>query len=323
MTSRDPEPKISVIIAAYNAEATLGLQLQALSKQCSAPAFEVLVVDNRCTDGTVSVARRWAKAGRLDLRVVPAQQHQGASYARNVGAAHARAERLLFCDADDVVSAHWVDHGLKSFATTDLWSGSALVVGDALYGSNDLNTIRAAIPTGHPFRLPRVKQNTPFPVLMGGNFGCTAVLFRQLRGFDQSFASNGEDNDFAFRAQRAGHQVYDAESVTIAYRGRWDPSVRRRLTRKSAKSHAKLATRYRARNLSAYPRTGVEAAKILAFPLATVLGRRTWDWEDFGYRIARWRGFAEGRLLYGLLHRDTGAKLGVGLEAGEDRSANR
>ncbi|MDO5618396.1 glycosyltransferase family 2 protein [Kocuria sp.] len=314
MTPRDPEPQVSVIIPAHNAEATLGLQLLALAAQDSAPVFEVLVVDNRSTDGTASLASRCGEDIALDLRVITADQHQGASYARNVGAAHARAPRLMFCDADDVVSTHWVHHGLLSFASTDLWSGSALVVGDDVYDTNDLEVIRAAIPTGYPFREPLVKQHTVFPILMGGNFGCTAEIFGQLQGFDQSFASNGEDNDFAFRAQQVGHHIYDAESVTLAYRGRWQPSVRRRLARRSARSHAMLATRYGARNQSSYPRTVVEAAKILAFPVAAVAGRRQWDSEEFGYRIARWIGFVEGRLRYGLLKRDTGPRLGVGLE---------
>lgn len=305
-------PIISVIIPAFNAEQTLGLQLRALARQTDAPPFEVLVADNRSTDTTAEVARSVGEAEWLDVRVVSAAEHQGTSYARNVAASQARADLLMFCDADDVVGEYWLAHGLRAFDTTDLWTGGALLVTDDVYATEDIDAIRAAFFDGLPYAPPEQTQTSDFPVLSGGNFGCTAALFRQLGGFDQSFPINGEDNDFAFRAKWAGHEMYDASNVTLAYRGRWEPAVRRKLARRSARSHAQLVSRYHVRHLSPYPRTLVEAGKILVYPLVAATGRRPWDREEFGYRLARWCGFAEGRLRYGYLKQDPGPQLGVG-----------
>ena len=87
-------PKLSVIIPAYNAAASLGECLAALKRQEGAPDFEVLVVDDASTDATAEIARQ---AGVIYLRQ---EQNLGAAAARNRGAKQAQGELLLFLDAD-------------------------------------------------------------------------------------------------------------------------------------------------------------------------------------------------------------------------------
>ena len=94
---------VSVVIPARNAARTLDAQLQALAAQRFPAEWEVLVSDNGSTDATRAVAVEWA--GRIPLlRVIDASARPGASAARNLGAAAAHGELLLFCDADDVVA---------------------------------------------------------------------------------------------------------------------------------------------------------------------------------------------------------------------------
>ncbi|HYO85436.1 MAG TPA: glycosyltransferase, partial [Dermatophilaceae bacterium] len=64
------EPELSVVIACFNAESTLGLQLDALSGQLNPVRFEVILCDNGCTDGSVPLALSYRD--RLDVRVVDA-----------------------------------------------------------------------------------------------------------------------------------------------------------------------------------------------------------------------------------------------------------
>src|SRR5690606_34073255 len=107
MTADLPTPEASVVIAAFNAERTLGEQLAALSRQAVRFPWEVLVCDNGSTDGTVAVVTEWQ--GRLpQLRLVDASARRGPGAARNAGAARALSPLLLFCDADDVVADDWL-----------------------------------------------------------------------------------------------------------------------------------------------------------------------------------------------------------------------
>lgn len=308
------EPLVSVIIPAFNAADTIGMQLDSLADQAAAPPFEVIVVDDGSADATARQAIGHGTALGLNLRVVSATVHQGASYARNVGARHARTNLLMFCDADDVLGESWLYNGLQCFRTAEFWSGSARLLTDDQFNTDSYAHVRSHFPSSSKFEIPNVEQSGRFPILNGNTFGIRKHLFYKLGGFDQSFGSNGEDNEFGYRAARAGHQHADAHCVTVGYRGRWEPKVRRKLARRSARSHALLVTRYGVRHLSPYPHTVPEAGKVLLYPLLAVAGVRKKNWEEYGYRIARWIGFAEGRLRYGVLKQDRGPMLGVGLE---------
>jgi hypothetical protein len=88
-------PAFSVVIAAYNAEATLGRAIQSVLDQ-TWPAHELIVVDDGSTDGTAAVARSFGE------RITCIQQpNAGVSAARNAGVARASGDWLAFLDADD------------------------------------------------------------------------------------------------------------------------------------------------------------------------------------------------------------------------------
>lgn len=87
--------KISVVIAAYNASATLGRAIQSVLNQ-TRPADEIIVVDDGSTDGTAEVA------GQFGFRIkVISQPNGGASVARNTGIENASGDWIAFLDADD------------------------------------------------------------------------------------------------------------------------------------------------------------------------------------------------------------------------------
>jgi polysaccharide pyruvyl transferase WcaK-like protein len=83
---------VSVIIAAYDEEATVGTTLDALLTD--APEAEVIVVPNGCTDRTAEVAR-----SRPGVRVIEVAT-PGKAHALNVGDAAARTFPRIYLDAD-------------------------------------------------------------------------------------------------------------------------------------------------------------------------------------------------------------------------------
>lgn len=90
--------RISVIIPAYNAEATLADCLESVARQTLRP-FEVVLVDDGSTDNTRGVAARFEK--RLMLRIVT-QVNSGLGKARNAGMSAATGDAYAFLDADDI-----------------------------------------------------------------------------------------------------------------------------------------------------------------------------------------------------------------------------
>lgn len=97
--SAGAEPLVSILVPAYNAEATLADTLQSALAN-SYGNLEVVVVDDGSTDGTYAIAQEFALK---DQRVRAfAQPHRGVSAALNHGLAEVRGEFIARLDSDDL-----------------------------------------------------------------------------------------------------------------------------------------------------------------------------------------------------------------------------
>ncbi len=91
-------PRVTVVIAAYNAETFLSETLESVLAQ-SLTEIEVIVVDDGSTDRTPEILDAYTENRLRVLR----QTNSGVSAARNAGLAAARAPYVFFLDADDVL----------------------------------------------------------------------------------------------------------------------------------------------------------------------------------------------------------------------------
>lgn len=92
---------VSVVVPCYNEEETIAKCLESLNNQTLKP-FEIIVVDNNCTDKTVEIARTFG------TRVIK-EKKQGLIAARNTGMAAAKGQIIARIDADSHPAANWVE----------------------------------------------------------------------------------------------------------------------------------------------------------------------------------------------------------------------
>ena len=91
---------ISIIIPAYQAEATLGRAIDSVLAQTVTP-HEIVVVDDGSRDRTLAIAEQYAaNAGSCAIRIL-SQENLGAGAARNLGLLSAGGTFVAFLDADD------------------------------------------------------------------------------------------------------------------------------------------------------------------------------------------------------------------------------
>jgi glycosyltransferase involved in cell wall biosynthesis len=108
LTTRSPRvaraqaPRVTAIIPAKDEEATLAECLASVCAQ-SYPELEILVVDDRSTDGTAAIARRFAETDPrvrlIAIRDLP-PGWTGKNHALHVASAEATGEWFWFLDAD-------------------------------------------------------------------------------------------------------------------------------------------------------------------------------------------------------------------------------
>jgi glycosyltransferase involved in cell wall biosynthesis len=201
-------PRLSVIIAAYNAADTLGETLDSLREQEYAGSWEVIVADNRSSDGTADVVRRY-QAQMPNLRLLPAHDRQGKCYATNLAAKHARGAVFLFVDADDTVAPGW----LAAMA-------AATAEHHAVAGSIDTKTLNQhTVHRPISYRGVEHKALGFLPYLLGGNCGISREAWEAVGGNDERFPGS-HDLELSWRLQLAGYRLHYAPEAVLRYRHR-------------------------------------------------------------------------------------------------------
>lgn len=122
--------KVSIIIPAYNSaeyiERSVGHALNQTLKE-----IEVIVVDDKSTDNTLEILKKFEKDERL--KVVPLSKNQGASVTRNTGMELAQGEFIGFVDSDDYVDYEFFENLYNASKNKDV------VIGIFVNSTNDSN----------------------------------------------------------------------------------------------------------------------------------------------------------------------------------------
>lgn len=206
----------SVVIPTYNRKPILEKCLQALEAQQMGPqspieGYEIVVVDDGSTDGTVN----WLKANAdhfPHVRLLE-QNHLGPAAARNVGVEAATGDTIVFIDSDLVVLETFLDsHAL------------ALVRGQQQIGSDRLftygrviNTCNFENPTSEPFKVTDYSQ----AYFATGNVAIARHWLTKAGLFDTQFTLYGwEDLELGVRLKQLGLRLIKSPEA-VGYH--WHP----------------------------------------------------------------------------------------------------
>ncbi len=202
--------QVSVVVPARNAASTIGDALAALSTQTSSVPWEVVVVDNGSSDSTVDIVNSWTP--RLpNLRVTPCSR-PGINSARNAGVRAAQGEFIVLTDADDVVSAGWLEAMASTLRSADVVGGrlETELLNPALVSATRSNPVSSSLPFFGEFAYA-----------VGASLGFRRSVFEQIGGFDEHFVKGGGDDvDFCLRAQYEGFRIGFASGAVTHYRFR-------------------------------------------------------------------------------------------------------
>lgn len=308
-------PALSVVIACRDGEGTLELQLRALSRQHSAPPFEVVVVDNGSTVSLAPLVHRWTT--HLDVRLVQADAHRGTSYARNVGVAAAAAEMIAFCDADDCVGPGFVRAAHEALQTAEVATGDGVPL-DADAFTGGLAAVWGALAAARPAPGPPVADGVDhgYPILLGGACAVRRATFEQLGGFDQAFFPGAEDNDLALRTLASGRSIALAPGMQLAERRRATPYGAWRRSYAAGRMHVRLCSVHHLWRVSPHlhaPEWWLDLAKMpLVLLKASASDARVR--REAASRAGLRLGQAAGMIRFRLARRGLRPQLALGLE---------
>ena len=188
------QPRISVIVPAYNAAHTIDRCLGALADQTVASeAFEVIVVDDGSTDETRALVETHA-----GVQLVM-QPHAGPAAARNLGAQLARGDILLFTDADCAPARDWIERMCAAFDDKD-------TVGvKGAYVTYQPEIVARFVQLEYEAKYDRMAQHRFIDFIDTYAAGYRRAVFLANAGFDPIFPNASvEDQEFSFRLARQG-----------------------------------------------------------------------------------------------------------------------
>lgn len=190
------QPRVSVVVAAYNAGRTLQACLESLT-HLNYPDYEVILVDDGSTDATATIAGQFP-----NVQCLRHASNRGLSAARNTGIAAATGEIIAFTDADCRVDEDWLFYLVRPLVEGQ-YGG---VGGHNLLPPDDsplAAVVQASpgVPT-HVMLTDRLAEHIP---------GCNMAFWKSalidVGCFDPVFQKAGDDVDICWRLQQHGYQL--------------------------------------------------------------------------------------------------------------------
>eukprot|EP00903_Cladosiphon_okamuranus_P003864 g3862.t1 len=228
--------RYSVIICTRNGEKYIARCLEAVGR-LAGPLHEIIVVSDGSTDDTEAIVS--ARFPHVFLLRIPPS---GLSSARNHGAANATGDILAYTDDDCEPDEEWLVRLEKAFENP----------GVAAAGGPNLpppatTMVEAVIRSAAGAPSHVLLDDTTAEHLPGCNIAVRKSVFMEIGGFDPDFRTAGDDVDFCWRLDDAGHSLAFVPGAFVWHWRR--PFIRKFLKQQIGygKAEAILATKHPSR----------------------------------------------------------------------------
>jgi len=199
-------PRVSIVIPAYNAEQIIQKNLKALASQTYPKnKIEIILVNDHSLDKTQEVAKKISSVLKLNLKVINLKKHAERGVARNIGSKNAKGDYLFFLDADMKLSKKVIEDSVKTILLDP--KTKAIIIPEQSFGEGFWTACRAL----------EKKCYIGNDQIEAARF-IESKSFWKIGGWDPTMIS-GEDWDLT-RRLREKYQIARIDSLIYHYEGR-------------------------------------------------------------------------------------------------------
>lgn len=211
VVEKTKKPKISIVIPTWNGKEDLQICLPSIFKQ-SYKDFELIVVDNASTDGSVNFIKK-----NYPAKVIVNKKNLGYSGAVNVGVKHSKGKYVAILNNDTKLDKNWLIEMLKMLESEDSIAivGSNIRNTSGFYSKNTFGTIISLL--GDPIDVE--SEDKTFTFLAPG---CSMLYKKKVIGIpplDAEYFAYGEELYMAWLARLKGYDVKIAPNSRIIHYG--------------------------------------------------------------------------------------------------------
>lgn len=206
-------PLVSIIIPARNEGENVANTVKSMTESLNATPFEIIVVDDGSEDGCCRFLTEKPPSGKIRMIRTSGL---GSARARNAGAAMARGEVFIFCDAHIFVEEQWIDKLVEPIG-----SGLLDAVCPAISPHDRPHDMAGGFTWDERLNftwLPRPDKISPVPLLPGGCMAVGAGAFAGVEGFERGFMVWGrEDEEFSLKMWLFGYRLGVVPDVRVLH----------------------------------------------------------------------------------------------------------
>jgi len=261
-------PSVSIIIVNFNGKEFLRRCLASLLTT-NYPNFEIIVVDNASTDGSLELIGKLFGSYSC-IKAIKNRENLGHAEGCNVGAKAAKGKYLVFLDSDtEITTGGCIKENNEHSYVPQNWLSELVKVmeGDESIGIAQAKMVLAkdsrfldytcvaidALGTWHAtYGLKEDELKHNFEILAASS-GCCIVrkeVFEEVGGFDSDYFIYDDDTDFSLRTRLLGYKVVLVPSAVIVHRGGVLRGINPRTVYHSAKNRVcTMLKNYELRNL--------------------------------------------------------------------------
>jgi len=224
LASGGPPLDATVVVCTYNRRELVARALESIRRQVlpDGVSWEVLVVDNGCTDGTWDVLQQMA--GDWERLHPIREPRPGKSFALNTAIRRARGAVLAFTDDDVVADPNWLNAILDGFRRFEVAMAGGRVLPlwttdrPKWYREPEYRGVIAHWDHGdRPFLLANTSS-----MPSGNNLAARAEVLRRFGGFHTGLGAGrvhrGADSELGVRLFRAGEKIAYLPDAVVYHR---------------------------------------------------------------------------------------------------------
>lgn len=207
------KPLVSVIIVNYNGYHLLKNCINSILKN-SYSNYEIIIVDNGSTDGTLKKIKTDFKSNLLKIKILDLKKNFGPALARNKGFEISKGEIISFLDNDTQVDLDWITNAVKLFKKNPKIGAiqSKLLLLDQINKIDYVGEVLGSLGFLKPIALygdiDNGQYNQSYPILAAKSAGMfiKKKAFVDANQFDPDYFIFMEETDLGWRTWLAGYQ---------------------------------------------------------------------------------------------------------------------